>query len=185
MNRRENNGKKPFYKRWWFITIAIITGLMVVSSASGNSTKNEPSVIKSETSTTTGEQVSEQSAEQEIKVGDTFTFGDFTFKTGNKRNVKPQYSTDEYVVIDVTITANEDSKTFFGQVQGVTADNIVVNPAFYVDETVGDSLTTAWTKDLSKGQSAKGYVAFKVSEGVTKIELTSSMWSDEKATIIL
>lgn len=160
------------------LMLALISALAVLSLATGCTSDKV-------TTTKDGKTETKEAKDVTVKVGETFDFADFTFKTANLREVKPEYGTETYQVLDITITAKEDGKMFTGQIQGATADNVVVNSEFVMDNNIGDAFVTAFTKNLSKGQSAKGYVAFKKSSAVTKAELTASALNKQKVTITL
>lgn len=160
------------------IILVFISALSVLSLATG-CTSDKVTTSKD------GKTETKEAKDVTVKVGDTFDFADFTFKTSNLREVKPEYGTDVYQVFDITITAKEDGKMFTGQIQGSNADNVVVNSDLVMDNKIGDAFVTAFTKNLSKGQSAKGYVAFKKSSAVTKAELTASAFNKQKVTITL
>lgn len=122
----------------------------------------------------------------EFKIGESFNYDDFKITTSNKREVAGFTADDIYVVFDMTIEATKDNQTASMQVQGATATNNVVNSEIMLtnDKTQGDPISVAWTKNLSKGQKATGYVAFKKSDNVAKAEIKSFI-KNSKVSILL
>ena len=87
-------------------------------------------------------------------------------------------------VLDVTITSKKDNFNFFGDIQGVTDDNEVVGDTIaFVEEDLGDPITTAWTKTLNEGQKATGYLSFD--KEIQRIEIRSSFFSNDVISVVL
>lgn len=172
--------KKPFYKKWWFwaIVVIIVIGL-------GSETAKQPTKAGTDsplaTESNSGE--TKEEAKTDFKLGEVISHNDFDLLIDNLREVK-DFGGENHMVMDVTVLSKKDNYSFFGDIQGVSSDNEVIDETIIItDEKIGDPIGTAWTKSLNKDQKAKGYVAFD--KKVKQLQLRSDMFGDELITIEL
>lgn len=125
-----------------------------------------------------------EEVQTEFKLDEVIEYKDFSLVFNNPREVSSLTGSDKYLVFDVTITSKKDDFTFFGDIQGVTEDDEVVDDTIaFVNEDLGDPIATAWTKTLNSGRKAKGYVAFD--KEIDKIEVRSSIFKNDAIIINL
>lgn len=171
-------------QRNFFMRHKILTGILVIIiiaaiGAMGGNDKPSSGGTKDVSKTT-----EQQEEKTEFTVGEIISYKDFDLIFENQRELTSMTGDETYLVLDVTITSKKDDFNFFGDIQGVTDDNEVVdNTIPFVEENIGDMIATAWTKTLNDGQVAKGYVAFDKS--IDKIEVRSSFFTNDVITIKL
>jgi len=72
----------------------------------------------------------------EFKVDEVISYKDFDLTFTNQRNISG-ITDSEYIVLDVTVVSKKDNFTFFGDIQGVTDDNEVVDDTIaFVSEDI-------------------------------------------------
>lgn len=172
-------------QRNFFMKHKILTGILVVVllAAIGSATGGDDKPSSGGDITSKGNSKVEQNEKKEEKtefsVDEVISYKDFDLTFTNQRNIN-----SKYIVLDVTIVSKKDNFTFFGDIQGVTEDNEVVdNTILFAEDNIGDPITTAWTKKLNKGQKVSGYVAFD--KEISKIEIRSNLFSNDVITLIL
>jgi len=77
---------------------------------------------------------------------------------------------------------------FSGSIQGVSSSGNIVKDSSFIatnDEKLDSALSHVWVKELDKGRKAQGFVAFKVDDDVTQVEIKSSFFSKQKIIINL
>lgn len=170
-------------QRNFFMKHKILTGIVVIiiiaamASMGGN---DEPS--SGGTKEVSNKEEKEQKEKTEFQVGEIISYKDFDLVFENQRQLKSITDSETYQVLDVTITSKKDDFSFFGDIQGVTEENEVVDDTVpFVEEDIGDMIATAWTKTLNDGQVAKGYVAFD--REVDIIEIRSNSFTNDVITI--
>lgn len=176
-------------QRNFFMKHKILTGILVVvllaaiGSAIGGDDKPSSGGDISSKGNSKVEQNEKKEEKTEFSVDEVISYKDFDLTFTNQRNING-ITNSKYIVLDVTIVSKKDNFTFFGDIQGVTEDNEVVdNTIVFVSDNIGDPITTAWTKKLNKGQKVSGYVAFD--KEISKIEIRSNLFSNDVITLIL
>ncbi len=179
-------------QRNFFMRHKIITGILVIvllagiGGAMGGDDKPSSSGTTVDTGAikTTEDTVKKEKEEKtEFKVGEIISYKDFDLVFENQREIT-DITNDTYLILDVTITSKKDNFTFFGDVQGVTDDNEVVNNTIaFVGENLGDPIMIAWTKTLNKDQKASGYLAFD--KKINKIEIRGNLFSNDVISVIV
>ena len=173
-------------QRNFFMRHKIITGILILALLAGIGGAlggdDEPSsggvVEKTEDAET-----EEKEEITEFKVGEVISNKEFDLLFDNQRTING-ITGDTYLVLDVTITSKKDNFNFFGDIQGVTDDNEVVGDTIaFVEEDLGDPITTAWTKTLNEGQKATGYLSFD--KEIQRIEIRSSFFSNDVISVVL
>lgn len=165
-------------QRNFFMKHKIITGILVILllAALGG-------VMGGDDKPSSGGDVSSKEVSSKFKVDEVISHKDFDLTFTNQRNISG-ITDSEYIVLDVTVVSKKDNFTFFGDIQGVTDDNEVVDDTIaFVSEDIGDPVATAWTKKLNKDQKISGYVAFD--KEISKIEVRGNLFSNDVITIIL
>lgn len=171
--------KKPIYKKWWLYLILVIV-IGGIGSAMGDDTPKTGG--QADTSNKQEEKPKEE-AKTEFSLGEVISYKDFDLVISDKREIAG-ITGDEYTIFDVIVTSKKDGFSFFGDFQGVSAENEVIsNTIAFVSEDLGDPISIAFTKSLDTDQKAKGYLAFD--KPITKLEITSSAFSKKKITIDL
>lgn len=174
----ENKIKKPFYKKWWFFLIVAVV-LIGAFGGSGDDTPKQDS----KPNTADKEKPKKEEEKTTFSLGEPISYKDFDITISNQRDVSG-ITGDNYLVFDVEVVSKKDGFSFFGDFQGVTADNEVVDDAIaFVSDDLGDPISIAFTKDLDTDQKVKGYLAFD--KEIVKLELSSSLFSSKKITINL
>ena len=175
-------------QRNFFMKHKILTGILVVvllaaiGSAIGGDDKPSSGGDISSKGNSKVEQNEKKEEKTEFSVDEVISYKDFDLTFTNQRNINS--ITNKYIVLDVTIVSKKDNFTFFGDIQGVTEDNEVVDGTIaFVSDNIGDPIMTAWTKKLNKGQKVSGYVAFD--KEISKIEIRSNLFSNDVITLIL
>jgi len=176
-------------QRNFFMKHKILTGILVVvllaaiGSAIGGDDKPSSGGDISSKGNSKVEQNEKKEEKTEFSVDEVISYKDFDLTFTNQRNING-ITNSKYIVLDVTIVSKKDNFTFFGDIQGVTEDNEVVDDTIvFVSDNIGDPITTAWTKKLNKGQKVRGYVAFD--KEISKIEIRSNLFSNDVITLIL
>ncbi|MDD3840628.1 MAG: zinc ribbon domain-containing protein [Clostridia bacterium] len=181
-------------QRNFFMKHKIITGILVIvllaalsGVIGGDDKPSSGGDISSKENSKTEENVEKgkekEEKKTEFKVDEVISYKDFDLIFTNQRNISG-INDSEYIVLDVTVVSKKDNFNFFGDVQGVTDDNEVVdNTIAFVEEDLGDPITTAWTKTLNKHQKASGYVAFD--KKINKIEIRSDLFSNDVISVIV
>ena len=176
-------------QRNFFMKHKILTGILVVvllaaiGSAIGGDDKPSSGGDISSKGNSKVEQNEKKEEKTEFSVDEVISYKDFDLTFTNQRNING-ITNSKYIVLDVTIVSKKDNFTFFGDIQGVTEDNEVVDDTIvFVSDNIGDPITTAWTKKLNKGQKVSGYVAFD--KEISKIEIRSNLFSNDVITLIL
>lgn len=177
--------KKPIYKRVWFWVLAIIVVIAVIGGSDDKKPESGGSKTSAKDSGKVEEQKKGEEEEQtEFAVGEIISYKDFDLIFENQRKVKEAFGDKEYLILDVTIRSKKDDFTFFGDIQGVTDGNEIVDDTIaIVEEDLGDTIMTAWTKTLNEEQKAKGYVAFD--KDIEKIEIRSNVFKKDVISVIL
>lgn len=182
-------------QRNFFMKHKIITGILVIvllagiggaiggnDEPSSSGTTEDTEAIKT-TRDTEKTKTKEKEEKTEFKVGEIISYKDFDLVFENQREITG-ITNDTYLTLDVTIISKKDNFSFFGDVQGVTDDNEVVdNTIAFVEEDLGDPIMTAWTKTLNKDQKASGYLAFD--KKINKIEIRSNLFSNDVISVIV
>lgn len=175
-------------QRNFFMKHKIITGILVIillaalgGVMGGDDKPSSGGDVSSKENVEKGKEKEEKKTE--FKVDEVISYKDFDLTFTNQRNISG-ITDSEYIVLDVTVVSKKDNFTFFGDIQGVTDDNEVVDDTIaFVSENIGDPVATAWTKKLNKDQKVSGYVAFD--KEISKIEVRGNLFSNDVITIIL
>lgn len=175
-------------QRNFFMKHKIITGILVIillaalgGVMGGDDKPSSGGDVSSKENVEKGKEKEEKKTE--FKVDEVISYKDFDLTFTNQRNISG-ISDSEYIVLDVTVVSKKDNFTFFGDIQGVTDDNEVVDDTIaFVSEDIGDPVATAWTKKLNKDQKISGYVAFD--KEISKIEVRGNLFSNDVITIII
>lgn len=180
--------KKPFYKRSWFWTLAIIVVLVIAAFGRSNDSAKK---VASEPQTTTAKQVDHKT----FKVGDTVKADGVTLKLNkvdyyNGSSISTPDSGKMFVMVNVTITNVDRNKVSYNPLDFKLDDNgnqtnlteIVMDDNGH--KVVSDDLKSG---DLTKGASVTGtLVGQAVQTDKLKLIYTGSLFSkDEKVTFAL
>lgn len=180
--------KKPFYKRGWFWTLAIIVVLIIAAFGRSNDSAKK---VASEPQTTTAKQVDHKT----FKVGDTVKADGVTLKLNkvdyyNGSSISTPDSGKMFVMVNVTITNVDRNKVSYNPLDFKLDDNgnqtnlteIVMDDNGH--KVVSDDLKSG---DLTKGASVTGtLVGQAVQTDKLKLIYTGSLFSkDEKVTFAL
>jgi len=148
--------KKPFYKRVWFIILAIIVVIVIFSQmGSGNSDDSAKKVDSSSSKTAS----SSSKAQSTFKVGETAEYKGVQFKvnkvdfTDGDPDVDSPDSGKQYVVMNITITNNGDEKYEYNPYDFKLDDNGNQTDATEITSSVNDTLNSG---TLAKGGSVTG-----------------------------
>ena len=175
-------------QRNFFMKHKIITGILVIlllaalgGVMGGDDKPSSGGEVSSKENVEKGKEKEEKKTE--FKLDEVISYKDFDLTFTNQRNISG-ITDSEYIVLDVTVVSKKDNFTFFGDIQGVTDDNEVVDDTIaFVSENIGDPVATAWTKTLNKDQKVSGYVAFD--KEISKIEVRGNLFSNDVITIII
>ena len=175
-------------QRNFFMKHKIITGILVIillaalgGVMGGDDKPSSGGEVSSKENVEKGKEKEEKKTE--FKLDEVISYKDFDLTFTNQRNISG-ITDSEYIVLDVTVVSKKDNFTFFGDIQGVTDDNEVVDDTIaFVSENIGDPVATAWTKKLNKDQKVSGYVAFD--KEISKIEVRGNLFSNDVITIII
>ncbi|WP_270340157.1 DUF4352 domain-containing protein [Leuconostoc mesenteroides] len=148
--------KKPFYKRVWFIILAIIVVIVIFSQmGSGNSDDSAKKVDSSSSKTDS----SSSKAQSTFKVGETAEYKGVQFKvnkvdfTDGDPDVDSPDSGKQYVVMNITMTNNGDEKYEYNPYDFKLDDNGNQTDATEITSSVNDTLNSG---TLAKGGSVTG-----------------------------
>lgn len=174
----ERKVKKPIYKKWWFYVVLVLV-IGGIGGALGDDTPKSGG--QADTSGSKEEKPKEDKSE--FALGEVISYKDFDLVISDMREVSG-ITGDKYTIFNVSVTSKKDGFSFFGDFQGVNADNEVIsNTIAFVSDDIGDPITIAFTKTLDTDQKTKGYLAFD--KPISKIEVTSSYFSNKKITVNL
>lgn len=180
--------KKPFYKRGWFWTLAIIVVLVIAAIGRADDSAKK---VSSEHKTTSSAKVNRQT----FKVGDTVKADGVTLKLNkvdyyNGSSISTPDSGKMFVMVNVTITNVDRNKVSYNPLDFKLDDNgnrtdlteIVLDDNGH--KVVGDDLKSG---DLTKGASITGtLVGQAVQTDKLKLIYTGSLFSkDEEITFDL
>lgn len=148
--------KKPFYKRVWFIILAIIVVIVIFSQmGSGNSDDSAKKVDSSSSKTDS----SSSKAQSTFKVGETAEYKGVQFKvnkvdfTDGDPDVDSPDSGKQYVVMNITMTNNGDEKYEYNPYDFKLDDNGNQTDVTEITSSVNDTLNSG---TLAKGGSVTG-----------------------------
>lgn len=151
--------KKPFYKKWWFILIAVILVIGFIGSLGGDSEKDKPKVKEEATSNKTETKKEETKKEdQTFKVGDIVDIKGYEIKVNNVEYseggefMKPDEG-KQYVIVNLTITNNSGERKSYNPLDySLVADGNSESAGF----TYLDGVETLSSGDLDEGATVTG-----------------------------
>ena len=190
--------KKPFYKRAWFIVLAVLVVIAIATQGGGGDGESTTATVDSSTGdSSTGDAAAapavdtpaaEAPAPDAPGIGEPAADGDFNFvvngvdcnttEIGNE--FLSQKAQGQFCIVDLTITNTGDrAQSFFGdnaelvnaQGQVFSADT---EAAFYMDDS------SSFYEEINPGNTLNSKVVFDVPPGMvpTAIELHDSAMSD-------
>jgi hypothetical protein len=190
--------KKPIYKRVWFIVLAVIVVLGIVSNLGGGSDESTTeasasgadAAVASDTAAPAAEQPAEQSAEEESAnpgIGEPAADGKFNFVVNgvdcSATQLGDQYfgttAQGQFCIVDVTITnIGNKAQSFFGD--NATLFN-AAGQEFSADTEAAIYLpdSSSLYEEINPGNTLNSKVVFDVPAGTapTSIELHDSAFS--------
>ncbi|WP_404427333.1 DUF4352 domain-containing protein [Ureibacillus chungkukjangi] len=206
--------KKPFYKRWWFIVLAIIVILGAIGSMSDDTeqvdtdtttptneqaTEKETEKPKEETAQEAKEEVNEETVGKgtPLEVGDvTFTLNDAQLADQVGPSVLPTTASGKYLVLDVTLKNNGNEaitvdSSFFKLTRGEktyesdSAASMSANQG--EDGTIQNSF---FLQEVNPDMEITGKVVFDVAPDVAEatdlqLQVQTGFWGTETGTINL
>lgn len=185
--------KKPFYKRVWFIALAVIVVIVVLSSTmSGGKDDSATKVSNSKTSSSSSSK--KTVADKTFKVSDTIKADGVTLKVNKVEfndgsSISTPDSGKTYVIVNVTITNVDKSKVNYNSMDFKLDDkgNQTDLTDSYIMDDNGNNIITDELKygNLSKGASVTGtLVGQAVKADKLQLIYTGSLFSDESKITI-
>lgn len=179
----ENKIKKPFYKKWWFFLIVAVVLIGAFAGSGDDTPKQDKNPDTAQKEDPKKEEPKKEEEKTTYTLNEVISYKDFDITISNQRDVSG-ITGDSYILFDVEVVSKKDGFSFFGDFQGVTADNEVVDDTIaFVSDDLGDPISIAFTKTLDTDQKVKGYLAFD--KEIDKLELSSNLFSSKKITIDL
>lgn len=185
---RNNNSKKPWYKRFW-AWLGIIVLIGIIGSAMA---PKETAKVADGTSPSTSDSAKQKTEQTVFKPGDVIEFdgkkvtvsaAERNWNSGNQY-ITPQ-SGNEFVKLQVTIENNSTSEAMYNSFDWKLQDSKgVIKDVASVIFTVDGALNSG---QLAAGGKVAGFLVFEVPAGDTGLTLrySPSFWSDKKIEIKL
>lgn len=183
--------KKPFYKRWWFILIAIIVVLGAIGSSGGNKTSKDDKTSASDTNDSKAVENKETKKEEikdiysigeEVKLNDNVLIVNKAEKSNGTDFDKPQDG-KEFVIVNVTIkNGGKDEITYNPyDFEMANSQGQITDQAF----TTVNTDTALQSGKLSTGGTVTGTIAFEQPTGDTGLVLKykANMFSNNEVKI--
>lgn len=182
------NGKKPLFKRPWFIILVVVIVLIIAINHSGKDTKESTKTATSTTKTDTAK-TSDTTTKETKTYGEkeTYTAKDGVTITMNSCNIyksNDQYMAapdgKEYIRAEFSIVNNSDSTLNVSSMADFSAyaDDSTVN------QTVTDSGDTQLDGEVAAGKNITGCIFYEVPQGTKTVEINykPTVWLDQYIT---
>lgn len=194
--------KKPFYKKWWFIVLAVIV-LIGAFSGAGEDDSTAKSSNDTETSEPTSTEEEEVEAEEAtFAVGDVVTVGDLDYTVNGVEttqsvgpSIYPTEAQDTFLVLDLTVKNNGNEAVMidtsnFKLIDGEKSfDADSVGSISANQDSEGNSVGF-FLENLNPDVELQGKVVFDVTEAqansaTVQLGLAKNMFSDDFTLIKL
>ncbi len=189
--------KKPFYKRVWFIVLAVIVVIGVFASMGGSDDSKEATSKSTTTSkATTTDSSSKASSEETVySVGQTFTVGDVEYTVNSvstTQTVGDEFLNETaqgiYLLLNVTIKNNGDdalsvSNDYFTLYKGKTKYTSDSTASLYASDNSGFFL-----EEVNPGNALTSNVAFDIPQDVVsdpalQLQVQTGFWGTQTAMV--
>lgn len=177
--------KKSIFKRWWFwLIVVVVLFILFVALGSGGDNENDTKKVSSENKTAS------KKLDKTYKVGDTVSYKGYEIKVNSvKYSQGNEYEKPdngkEYVIVNVTITNNTDSKQSYNPYDfKLNADGNGTDLDEIVTDVAEDELQSG---DLDKGATVSGNMIGQAKKDVKKLKLQyqANFWNDKTVDIDL
>ncbi|MCO4472222.1 DUF4352 domain-containing protein [Streptococcus infantarius] len=198
--------KKPFYKRVWFIVLAVIVVIGVFASMGGSddskeatsksTTTSKATTTDSSSKATTTDSSSKASSEETVySVGQTFTVGDVEYTVNSvstTQTVGDEFLNETaqgiYLLLNVTIKNNGDdalsvSNDYFTLYKGKTKYTSDSTASLYASDNSGFFL-----EEVNPGNALTSNVAFDIPQDVVsdpalQLQVQTGFWGTQTAMV--
>lgn len=191
--------KKPFYKRVWFIVLAVIVVIGVFASMGGSDDSKEATSKSTTTSkattTDSSSKASSEETEATYSVGQTFTVGDVEYTVNSvstSQTVGDEFinktAQGTYLLLNITVKNNGDdalsvSNDYFTLYKGKTKYTSDSTASLYASDNTGFFL-----EEVNPGNALTSNVAFDIPQDVVsdsslQLQVQTGLWGTQTALV--
>ena len=165
----DEKAKKPIWKRWWFITIAVIFIIGIATSED----KEASSVSTSNSSSTN----SDEKKSSDLSVGEQFSLGDFAYRIENVESLKR--IGNEFINSESSPGASFVVVTFIIRNDGNETKTVLTSDFKIIDEKGREFKTSSDATTTLSMSGDSDFILSELQPGIQKQSVTAFEVPDE------